>query len=278
MKFRWNKAMLAVGIGAVLFANTTAAQAQSMGGGSSSGSSGGSSGSSGGSSGGTFGSGGGSTGGSGGSGNSFLGTGVGGGSTNGTSFLSGYGPGSIGQAALAGNSSTLNNGSPFSRFYVNIYGLGVPAGTTNTTTTAYGQPLYSSLYPGTTVVATVSSGSSLGTNRLSSAGFTATPVTGTGVGGARRPANYTTGLGFRPRPISPEEMQANLRQVLARSADLDPSGAIQIGVEDQTVVLRGTVPDADQRRLAENLVRLSPGVRAVRNELAVVQPSASPKP
>jgi osmotically-inducible protein OsmY len=36
---------------------------------------------------------------------------------------------------------------------------------------------------------------------------------------------------------------------------------------DSIVVLRGTVTSDDDRRLAEGIVRLEPGVRVVRNEL-----------
>lgn len=42
------------------------------------------------------------------------------------------------------------------------------------------------------------------------------------------------------------------------------------------VVLRGTVPTEDARRLAAALTRLEPGVRAVRNELVVAAPGPSP--
>jgi len=44
---------------------------------------------------------------------------------------------------------------------------------------------------------------------------------------------------------------------------------INVAIEGDVVVLRGVVLDQDQRSLAENVVRLSPGVHNVRNELQV---------
>jgi osmotically-inducible protein OsmY len=38
-------------------------------------------------------------------------------------------------------------------------------------------------------------------------------------------------------------------------------------VEDKVVTIRGKVASDDERRLAEGLLRLAPGVRAVKNEL-----------
>lgn len=48
---------------------------------------------------------------------------------------------------------------------------------------------------------------------------------------------------------------------------------MQVGLEGQTVVLRGTVPDERERRAAESMLRFVPGVREVRNEL-IINPRA----
>ena len=48
---------------------------------------------------------------------------------------------------------------------------------------------------------------------------------------------------------------------------------VVVAVEDNQIVLRGKVKTTEQSRLAENLVRLEPGVRSVRNELEVEQPT-----
>jgi osmotically-inducible protein OsmY len=54
-----------------------------------------------------------------------------------------------------------------------------------------------------------------------------------------------------------------------RSTSLSRPGNIQVEVEGQTMILKGKVRSNDERRLAEGLIRLTPGMRAVRNELIV---------
>ena len=49
---------------------------------------------------------------------------------------------------------------------------------------------------------------------------------------------------------------------------------VDVAVQDNQIVLRGKVKTPEQARLAENLVRLEPGVRSVRNELEVELPAA----
>ena len=50
---------------------------------------------------------------------------------------------------------------------------------------------------------------------------------------------------------------------------------VAVAVQDNQIVLRGKVKTPEQARLAENLVRLEPGVRSVRNELEVEQPAVA---
>jgi hypothetical protein len=97
-------------------------------------------------------------------------------------------------------------------------------------------------------------------------GFTPTmPTTG------YRPAPaYTTSVAFKYRATTPTQLQTNLKGVISRSTELAGKN-IQVEMDGQTVVLRGMVADSDQRRLAENMLRLQPGVRAVRNELTVAE-------
>ena len=51
---------------------------------------------------------------------------------------------------------------------------------------------------------------------------------------------------------------------------------MQVEMEGETVVLRGTVPSERDRDLAARLALLEPGISAVRNELRVV-PSSEPE-
>jgi osmotically-inducible protein OsmY len=56
---------------------------------------------------------------------------------------------------------------------------------------------------------------------------------------------------------------------LARSTALSPGRDINAALDGPVLVLRGTVADEHDRRIAEGIARLSPGVREVRNELKV---------
>jgi BON domain len=86
---------------------------------------------------------------------------------------------------------------------------------------------------------------------------------------SRRSPYYTASPGFDYRPAGSSQVQSAVEQVLARSTSLSPSRNIRVAVEGPAVVLRGTVASEHDRRLAEALVRLTPGVFDVRNELEV---------
>jgi hypothetical protein len=202
----------------------------------------------------------------------FLGTGV---SASGGSFLSsGYEPGTLGQAAK-GNRNASAAGDLFGRFYLNPIALGYTTpGVTAVSTPSFGMPLYNSLYPGTSVATALGSTTNV-TGRITTgpAGGTTFPgpVPTTGF---RALAPYVTVIGFKYKPPTSDQMAANLRSIINRSTDL--TGNIQLSMDGPTVVLTGTVADLDQRRLAENMLRLAPGVKNVRNEL-VVQETVAPK-
>lgn len=72
---------------------------------------------------------------------------------------------------------------------------------------------------------------------------------------------------YRDRP-APEVSQRLSTQFEKASQRLAIRG-VALSVEDGTVTLRGTVKSEGDRRLAEQLVRLEPGVRSVVNELEV---------
>ncbi|OWK39179.1 hypothetical protein FRUB_06261 [Fimbriiglobus ruber] len=70
-------------------------------------------------------------------------------------------------------------------------------------------------------------------------------------------------------------MQTDVREVLDRSSMTPSARGIQVATDGPVIVLRGAVKDEDEARLIEGMVRLTPGVREVRNELqfpAVTQP------
>jgi hypothetical protein len=171
-----------------------------------------------------------------------------------------------GSSGLAQVPTTQNSLQPF---YANPLAQGQNLTTTqsllNTTTTTsgtFGQPTL-----GTTKTTTTRRGAAT----TSTAGGTGLST----VGQVRSPA-YMTVLGFTPPRPAPAQLQSTAAQVLARSSSLPSAGNIQVGTEGETVVLRGSVADDRERRLAENLLRLTPGIRQIRNELVVRPAAATP--
>jgi hypothetical protein len=74
---------------------------------------------------------------------------------------------------------------------------------------------------------------------------------------------------FTSQPVSPAVRRTDLQGLLIRSPRLSAPAGITVAMDGNTVVLTGRVANDDERRLAENMLRLSPGVRDVRNELQV---------
>jgi hypothetical protein len=94
----------------------------------------------------------------------------------------------------------------------------------------------------------------------------------------RSPAYVTTfGASLTWPPGYADKLQKELPLVLARSSSLHSRAGIQVALDGEVVVLRGQVADDHERSLAESLVRLTPGVAQVRNEL-VVQPAPRATP
>jgi hypothetical protein len=162
----------------------------------------------------------------------------------------------FGQAVFAGN----GNGSPQSS-YGGSFGGGMAGG-------------YGSGFSGY-------GSSQLGSTTPTSLGNLSATNSGNGTGNNSRRAaapNYTTSPGFDYRPAGPNVVQSDLQGVLARSTGLSPNRDIRVAVEGPAVVLRGTVASEQDRRLAEGLVRLTPGVHEVRNELTVTGAAPQPGP
>jgi len=218
--------------------------------------------------------------GSGSSGSGFSGSSSGFGSTSSGSSGSGFTGSSSSFTGSSGSTSysTTNRSSsksstgkvvpqpsdPFQSYYVNPYSYGVTTGTSTTATASFGTPLYGTVNTPTT---TTSSVSGAGTG---AGGFTTV--------GMRRAPSFTTTLGFAP-PAAPVagQLQTVVRGLLERSSGL-ASGDIEVLVVGSGVILRGRVASDSERRLAEGLVWLTPGVREVRNELTVpgLRPKATP--
>lgn len=78
---------------------------------------------------------------------------------------------------------------------------------------------------------------------------------------------YAAQVRFPAPAVAPVRLQTDLRGIIDRTTMLANPGNIQFQVDGTTVVLRGSVKDAEEARLVEGLVRLTPGVRLIQNQL-----------
>ncbi|MGL4420979.1 MAG: BON domain-containing protein [Gemmataceae bacterium] len=89
---------------------------------------------------------------------------------------------------------------------------------------------------------------------------------------APRPISYSVVVRFPTPVMTAPAMTASLRTVIDRSTMLSNPRGIAIDMVNNTVVLRGMVKDEDEAKTAEGMIRLTPGVRDVRNELKYPTP------
>jgi hypothetical protein len=192
-----------------------------------------------------------------------------------------------------GTTGGVSSSNPFASTYGNPFAMGLSSSRTGRSSTSFGSAIYGNLTSGTGMyggsMGGLGSASFRTSNRQGSSMFGGTSQFGQG---GFRNTGMNTGMnqgGLGPlytiiRPSLPRlpgtmfQVRPDLREVLTRT-DVDrlPSREnIQVGMEGHTVVLRGPVKNDYERRLAEALIRLSPGVTDVRNELEA--PSVEPGP
>jgi BON domain-containing protein len=190
-----------------------------------------------------------------------------------SSFL----PGSTGTSASR-SASQASSGNPFNPYYTNPMALGLPSrppgtggATSSTSTVPWGTALYSNVYTKTssTTNPTLSTlnqrGGAFGAGSLG--GFNSSSMSN------RRPAGYVTSIeSIAPASAATNGQRPAFQDVIARASSLPSRENILVDVADGAVILRGTVKTERERRLAENLLRLSPGVSQVRNEIVVQAP------
>lgn len=150
----------------------------------------------------------------------------------------------------------------FATYYVNPLSLGIMNnGATGKGT--FNQPLFATT--------TTTSGRTTGGTRTGTRNATTAAVVGFTTYGMDRAIPFRTELGDDIPIVAPvaSALQAELRDVVQRSAALKSKSNIDVSVANGTVFLRGQVATASERRLAEAMIRLTPGVRQVSNELTV---------
>jgi|SRR6516225_7393222 len=157
--------------------------------------------------------------------------------------------------------------NPWTPYYLNLYqpGLGssltgTPGRTTTGTGGQFGQALYA-LQTATTT--TTPTGTNTATTQTQTAGFTTI--------GLNKAPSYVTGLSddfVVSRPTA-GQLQKQLLATLSRSSALKGQGTIELSVKGSEVTLKGLVAREQLRKLAEGLVRMTPGVSDVHNDLQV---------
>ncbi len=86
----------------------------------------------------------------------------------------------------------------------------------------------------------------------------------------RRVPSYYTSPGFKLPPANLTAIEAEVRGAIERSDRLQTNGnKVRVKMDGPVVVLLGSVEDRDERRIAEDLVSLIPGIREVKNEVTV---------
>jgi hypothetical protein len=258
------------------------ALAQSMSSGGFSGTSGGFGGNSGGISGGASGFGGGTSGFGGsnsGSNSNFFGTGsnTGSGNTGFTGNSNTFGNSSGGRSGSGGVSNPINQSNVLYPYFATGFSTAFNSSSLTRTMGSFGQPLYRISTPTATAQA-VSTGTASVGGRGGSSSLSSTNTSNANFGSviqetARRPAvaamlDDTFAVNIPTGGV----LQAELRDILDRSTSLTSQPNISIAVEGRLVTLRGVVPNDHERRLAESLLRLTPGVGMIKNELTVRAP------
>jgi hypothetical protein len=200
-----------------------------------------------------------------------------GGITTGTGAAGFQGGAGGAQSATARPGSTSTGGvssaNPFASYYSNPWAAGLTSGTTSRNT--FGSALYANVNPTTTSSSGMGlTGGRTGMGALGGAGFMGGAAGGTAALSststtARRAPAYSATLAFANNTAAPPRLQSNLQQILTQAPALQASPAIQVALEGSTVVLQGWAANDHDRRLAENMVRLIPGVRDIRNDVQV---------
>jgi len=82
---------------------------------------------------------------------------------------------------------------------------------------------------------------------------------------------------FPYEPLTVSQLRNEAQNVLARSNALTMKDSIKVKVDGQTLVLEGQVRSDQEKRLVENMVRLTPGARSIQNNLQIVQTGPPPR-
>lgn len=197
-------------------------------------------------------------------------------------------------SASTAGSTVLNSSNIFGRYYNNPYyqgraGVSTGNSTASNTPGGFGAPLYgttgagsSNTGSGTTAAGgrTTGTTAAFGGNTGATAGrtgqqqgaFGSTTNTNSnqqnnGLSTGRQIA-YTATLKFAAPSMPASQMQIDLRSMLDTSSGIADAKNVSVtAAEGGMIVLKGNAKDEDEAKLIEGMIRLTPGVRNVKNEL-----------
>jgi|GEM_PF-2565427 hypothetical protein len=197
-----------------------------------------------------------------------------GGNTGGNAFAGTVGFTGTGAELSTGRSSAVNTSNIFSSYFANPYA--VVSGTiakagVERANAPFGQPLYTTTTGGargargaTGARGTASIGGGrggLGANSGGEGDFTLPGMMGT------RYPHVATVVQFKAPAPAADQLLAEVRGIIERSGSLPSKSGITVSVEGRDVILRGKVATDEERRLAGAILRLTPGLGDIRNEL-----------
>jgi hypothetical protein len=201
--------------------------------------------------------------------------------TSGGSLLGGTGTSSLTGTSLSGSSTATNyrastNGvgpsatNIVAPYYANPLQAGMPNTSSTTGNTASNKPFGSTLFD-TLNTSNNTASVSRNTNSNGSGLASVAPTNTIRVG-----PRYSQSLGWKVPIMASARMQTELQSVISGSQRLVNPRDIQVSVDGQTVVLRGTAADEHERALAGAIISMSPGVYDIRNEIKVQTPVVTP--
>lgn len=162
--------------------------------------------------------------------------------------------------------SSLQKSNFLAGFYANPYYQGLISSQTNAAPGGFGNALH---------------GTGTGSVTTGGRGATGTTIGGrTGIGGQNANTQsgivvqlpvqiaYTAQMQFPTPPVAPTRLQTDLRLAIDGTSMIANPKAVQIITDaNNNITLRGTVKNDEELRLVEGMVRLTPGVGDIKNEL-----------
>jgi hypothetical protein len=140
--------------------------------------------------------------------------------------------------------------------------------TSNLLRSYYGNPYYQGLNNGTNPPGNFGSVLFGRTTTTAASGGSATVTSSTSGGGSSSArVAYAAVVRFARPVAAPGELQDRLQGLVQRSTQLTNPQTVEIAVQGRQVWLRGTVANPRERRHVESIVRLTPGVSSITNEL-----------